>query len=160
MATIKSNLFVQHDDTCDKDSDDPTQTCDVVKRLIYGLQYYMSLDVKNKQEDQDEFNNFVCNVYHTFLDDYIHLINVHADTLENINKSLLSSKKFKICDIKKCVFTGRHAGTNNKNVNEKISDFVLHFYTNAMDTLHFYLFHLFDVGLRVSSKKHVNDSKD
>eukprot|EP01084_Bolivina_argentea_P067350 122656_1 len=56
-----------HDDKCDAKSDDPSQTCNVLKRLICGLQYYMSLDVKNKPDDKDKFNNFICNVYHKFL---------------------------------------------------------------------------------------------
>eukprot|EP01084_Bolivina_argentea_P131336 231833_1 len=98
MATTKviidSTLFQQNcDNKCDEKSDDPSQTCHVLKRLIHGLQYYMTLDVKNKHDDKDEFNNFICNVYHKFLDDYIHLINVHPFKLENINKSLLLSKK-------------------------------------------------------------------
>eukprot|EP01084_Bolivina_argentea_P131339 231837_1 len=83
----------QSHDKCDPKSDDPSQTCDLLKRLIHGLQHYMSLHVKNKHDYKDEFNDFICNVYHKFLDDYIHLINVHPFKLENINKSLLLSKK-------------------------------------------------------------------
>eukprot|EP01084_Bolivina_argentea_P131337 231834_1 len=110
--TVDSHLFEQNDDKCDAKSDDPSQTCDVLKRLMYGLQYYMSLDVKNKHDGKDEFNNFICKVYYKFLDDYTHLVNVHSHQLETINKSLHLSKKFQICDVKKCVFTGRHEQTN------------------------------------------------
>eukprot|EP01084_Bolivina_argentea_P314482 544709_1 len=152
---IDMDTFKQSNDgKCDEKSDDPSQTCNVIKRLITGLQYYTLLDVQNEPDNKDEFNNFICDIYHTFLDDYIHLINIHGYKLENINKSLLR-KQVKACDVKKCIFTGRHEGTNDT---EKISDFVLYFYENTMDSLHFYLFHLFDVGLRVS-KSHNDDTK-
>eukprot|EP01084_Bolivina_argentea_P238634 400903_1 len=163
MTTTQSkadlNMFEYDiDDKCDTESDDPFEECNVVKRLICGLQYYSSLNVVNDKNDQDKFNKFICNVYHTFLDDYTHLINIHAHKLENIHKSLLLSNKFEICDIRKCAFTGRHEGMNDQNDKEKRADFVLHFYENTMDSLHFYLFHLFDVGLRVS-KSHNDDTK-
>eukprot|EP01084_Bolivina_argentea_P305003 526849_1 len=86
MTTIvknDSNLFKQIDDKCDTESDDLLNTCDVMKRLIYGLQYYTSLDVKNQYENKDEFNNFICKVYYKFLDDYTHLINIHAHKLQD-----------------------------------------------------------------------------
>eukprot|EP01084_Bolivina_argentea_P227344 383952_1 len=96
------------DNKCDKNDEDPFQTCNVIKRLIRALHYYSSLNMVDEKDDQDkdDFNKFIHDVYQTFLDDYTHLINIHSHKLENINKSLLSSNIFKICDIKNCVFTG------------------------------------------------------
>eukprot|EP01084_Bolivina_argentea_P008750 16368_1 len=42
------SLFKQNDDKCDVKSDDPVNTCQVLKRLTCAMQYYMSLDVKKK----------------------------------------------------------------------------------------------------------------
>eukprot|EP01084_Bolivina_argentea_P133147 234973_1 len=52
---IDFNLYKRHYDKCDEKDDDPYQACNAFKRLIYGLQYYMSLDVKNKPDDKDAF---------------------------------------------------------------------------------------------------------
>eukprot|EP01084_Bolivina_argentea_P238632 400900_1 len=165
MTTTQSkadlNMFEYDiDDKCDTESDDPFEECNVVKRLICGLQYYSSLNVVNEKNDQNKFSQFICNVYHRFLDDYSHLINIHGHKLEDINKMLLLSDKFDVCDIKKCIFTSRHENTNNSNDNDSESDSVLNFYTTTMDSLHFYLFHLFDVGLRVKSNPNDIDIKD
>eukprot|EP01084_Bolivina_argentea_P161069 280404_1 len=48
-----NSLFNQVD-KCDKQSDNPLETCNILKRLVYGLQFYTSLDIINQV---DEFSN-------------------------------------------------------------------------------------------------------
>eukprot|EP01084_Bolivina_argentea_P232021 391145_1 len=122
------------------------ETCQIIKRLAVALKYYSSLDVVNNSEQQDTFIDFITMNYTKVLDDYVHLVNHHGNDLSEINDQLAGDGLFSDCNISNCSFTARHYQTNNNYKNA--SDSALHFYKQTMDSLHFYLLHLFDTGLR------------
>ena len=59
-----------------------------------------------------------------------------------------------------CSFTSRHydrsTSINRSNSQQQRKDPVLAFYKQTLDSLHFYLFHIFDAGLR-PSRSDMND---
>eukprot|EP01084_Bolivina_argentea_P232020 391143_1 len=124
------------------------ETCQIIKRLAVALKYYSSLDVVNNSEQQDTFIDFITMNYTKVLDDYVHLVNHHGNDLSEINDQLAGDGLFSDCNISNCSFTARHYQTNNNYKNA--SDSALHFYKQTMDSLHFYLLHLFDTGIIIN----------
>eukprot|EP01084_Bolivina_argentea_P098392 176834_1 len=117
------------------------QQCNVIPRLITTLQYYSSLDIMKNMEQANNFIEFVDEAHLTLLDDYTHLVNCHGNDLIEISKYISPCK-----DIKTCQFTSRHQqviGTKKAGKEPKLS-----FYKNVMDSMHFYICHLYDTGLR------------
>eukprot|EP01084_Bolivina_argentea_P054605 100134_1 len=128
---------------CDGDNSlESMNQCVSLNRLLCALKYYTLLDIIKNIQHRDIFSHFITDIYDSFLNDYIHLINHHTNHLYELNKSL-TENKFTLCNIKKCQFTARHH-TQIKNALPP----ALNFFKQTMDSLHFYLFHLFECGLR------------
>ena len=88
------------------------------------------------------------------MDDYIHLINKHQSDLESIQDDLITNYNLNKCQIKKCNFTQRHHriisdGVDNVN-NDNLKE--INFISEIIDSLHYYICHIFDAGLRASTK--------
>jgi len=131
--------------------------CDMLNRLIHGLKFYSNLDIDTNEVDKDEFNNFFDDTYKNMLDDYLHCINVHSDDLEEIHDSLRSKYHFSDCNVRNCSFSKRHFdGKKHYNKND---DPWINFYIETYDSLHFWLFHLYSVGLRSKKKDKRDDEK-
>eukprot|EP01083_Nonionella_stella_P237808 833902_1 len=132
---------------CNHDCDDPIEGCIVVKRLVIVLAYCSRLDVQNSTEGQEIFIAFINGVYPHILDDYAHLLNKHTN-LEAINNALRANKVFDVCQLTKCACTSRHHLQETTKTPEQSMDATVQFYSQVMDSLHFYLLHLFEYGLR------------
>ena len=138
--------------------------CDALKRLRHALKYYSKFDIINNPNDKNIFANFIIDTYKNFLNDYIHLVDNHSKQIQQINEQLEKDGNFNNCNIKTCKFTSRHYRTNNlqndnnNDNNRDEDDDLLNFYTDTIDSLHFYLLHLFDCGLRV--KRDDNDKNE
>ena len=126
--------------------------CPSLKRLVATLAYYSHLDVANNTEHQNIFIHFVSNVHTNLLDDYIHFVTIHANEIEKMHHDFMKDETFPKCDMKNCQMTTRHHEIyNHRMQQQKVShgaDFTLKFYKETMDSLHFYIFHIFDAGLR------------
>lgn len=142
--------------------------CGYLKRLITATIFYEKLDIINNQKDRQMFNNFILNIYQDqFLNDYNHLIKNHQYDLEEIYKQIHTHYKIHIhCNhIKNCRKSFRHNQRQYTEIEEQSnsddidSDDLLQFYALTMDSLHFYLFHLYDVGLRVMSNNNQQDEE-
>eukprot|EP01084_Bolivina_argentea_P256135 431131_1 len=145
--------------------------CKYLQRLVIGLQYYSTLDIQHSELNKHEFSRFCNDTYKKYLSDFIHLIDVHNDDLEDIIFELYKQYGFKICDVNTCSLSTRHRrrirGRKTKvdekpNVNQKqtsVTDPLTEFYIETYDNLHFYLLHLFDVGLRMTKSQSFEDSK-
>ena len=129
--------------------------CQSIRRLLCSLKYYASLNIMESGADRDIFTHFINDVYgDALIPDYIHLINKHGMELQEINSSIISSKMFPECDIKKCQFTARHQEIDDyDSSNPLISDPKLNFFKQTMDGLHFYLMHCYHAGLRTIKNK-------
>ena len=150
----------EYDDFChskkSENTDNPMEGCICLKRLFIALKYYSLLNIIDNEIDGEVFINFVKEVYNNnLINDYIHLITDHQHQIEAIYKTLPQK-----CDIKQCQFTSRHHKTSSSDNNSKLSDPLLNFYKETMDSLHFYCYHLFDVGLRILSHEENKQSED
>eukprot|EP01084_Bolivina_argentea_P242283 406498_1 len=160
FANIEIDLNIFKDDTVGYD-ECGTSGCVAFKRLISALLYYSKLNVILNTNHADIFIHFMTEIYHSFLDDYSHFVTRHQHQLEVIHRSLVENKRFGHCDIMKCQFTVKHYGDNKV----KIKDPIFAFYRKTMDSLHFYLFHLYDCGLRIATsdiktEENANESYD
>ncbi len=116
-----------------------------IKRLTTALKYYSQLDIINNNKHKDLFINFIQQKYTQLIDDFTLLTKQNKEKLYSIQQLLIKNEDFKICDIKKCNFSTRHSNEINENIQ---MDPILNFYKITMDSLHFYIFHLFDCGMR------------
>ena len=140
-SDIDLSIFKDESDTkCNAN----TKECKSIKKLLALLKYYSLLDIISNPLNRDIFSHFIAEVYPSFVDDYTHLVTVHGNSVNEIETSLLKCE-----DINQCVFTSRHqtqTKTEEKN-NEKLEP-KLAFYRDLMDSLHFYVFHMYHCGLR------------
>ena len=152
------NIFEQRVVTeCNKQHiDNIEDLCIPLQRLKYALKLYSLLDITQNDEDCDQFDSFINETYPLLLDDYTHLIIQHQHQIYEINQLLLKSSSFNDCDVNQCPMTFRHNAYKPDEIqqNQQQSPAItmnkkLNFYKTIMDSLHFFVFHLFDVGLRV-----------
>ena len=144
-------------------SSDDFRKCPSCVRLLTALQYYSLLKIHqdHHQQYQQLFAHFTQNVYKidNLLNDYHVLIKNHSDHILEINSYLLKKQSFQSCeDVTKCGYALRHHRTQNINIdNDKIlSEPLLNLYASTLDSLHYNIFHLYHVGLRVKKM----DNKD
>eukprot|EP01084_Bolivina_argentea_P251275 421379_1 len=158
------DVFKDEKNECDpNNNENPIEACTTVNRLVSSLKYCSLLDLIKNPNHKHAFTAFISDIYPNMLNDYGHLVQKH-NNLENINKQLLSMKQFGPCDPFSCAFSTRHNMNNNNNnaqnegkkEDEADRDGVLQFYKNQFDALHFYLFHLYQCGLR-TEKPNEND---
>ena len=143
----------ENDDECDKSNH---RNCMAIKRLLAALKYYDALNITNNKKNCNIFDDFINNVYdYQLLDDFTHLTNEHGEELQEISSSIIDNEMFSKCNFKTCQFTSRHQRLGNHENNGNTLDAKLTFYKETMDSLHFYLFHCFDAGLRTI--KHDDD---
>ena len=132
--------------------------CDMLTRCVHALRYYSNLDLDSNVVDKDEFNNFFDDIYTTMLDDFLHVITFHANDLEEIHQSLFKKYQFTPCDIRNCAYTKRHFAAKQRRSTAMDEDPFIHFHIELYDSLHFWLFHLYDVGLRSTKKDIESDA--
>ena len=132
--------------------------CQALVRLVSALKYCSKFDVTQNENDQNIFINFMSTVYTNFLNDYIHLIDTHSDQLQQIHEALRSDDTFINCNIDSCNYTSRHYRRERDQENNiKIDNALLNFYISNIDSLHFYLLHLYDFGLRIKIDKNTQN---
>eukprot|EP01084_Bolivina_argentea_P293463 504724_1 len=126
------------------DNNNIIDNCQCLQRLSYALKYY-----SNKDKLEKDWINFCVTVYgHQMLDDYSHLLSTHYQHVEQIKYDLINNCGFEKCSIENCKFSDRHF---NREKIEKRQDHnfqKIDIYQQECDSLHFNLFHLFDVGYR------------
>ena len=146
----------KNEDTLECDGKQHYTDCESMKRLFVALKYYSMMNISENENDRELFDQFMHEVYLRFIDDYIHLNNAHSHELETIHNNISNNKTlFTECDISKCAFTTRH---HKQQTGTEFLVPNLRFYKETMDSLHFYLFHCFDVGLRVKTEEN-NETK-
>eukprot|EP01084_Bolivina_argentea_P004322 8218_1 len=125
--------------------------CTAVKRIIHGLKHFSCLD-QDATTYHQTLVQFVKNTYVSLLDDYIHIIQCHNDNLDYISTSMINDYHIIACDINKCSFVLRHFRSNKQDdMSNLLSDDDFVFYRNLIDSIHCYLFHSYDIGLRVNT---------
>eukprot|EP01084_Bolivina_argentea_P245943 411689_1 len=137
---------------------DIIKNCQQLKRLCLGLQYYTT-------KMKEEWHDFCLNIYgHKMLDDYSHVLSTHSDQTYQIKNELITIYGFEDCLITNCKFSSRHFNRNEIKIipsglyakkNDENGNIA--FYEQEYDSVHFNIFHLFDIGYRFD--KHENSDK-
>jgi len=161
MATTSENDRVDlsvFDDTRNGECEDQDfRACLSMQRLLVALKYYSTLNILDSEDDLRRFQHFVFKVYtnNNFVDDYVHLSMKHEHQLEEIQTHFVQQHMQNECDLSKCVYTARHqllANQANTKLALQLDSRLRHFQT-MFDELHFYVLHLFEVGLRLTNKE-------
>ena len=121
------------------------QNCGSLARIINALTYYQSL----KQNIDDESTRYMVlgiyfdeeYVHNQFLNDYNHIISTHSTHLEDINAQINQCTSLE-CKIK------RH-NLKTSDTASNVANFKSLFLMELLDTIHHWLYHQFDVGMRV-----------
>lgn len=131
---------------CDYDH----KKCPSIIRLSVALKYYEKLEIMNNHSHQQIFTNFISAVYSNFLNDIVHFHTKHGHQIEEIHNDFITDQGFGQCQIRDCLFTSRHHQPSelSKSHSQPSSPTKFDFYKQVMDTLHFYIFHMFHAGLR------------
>eukprot|EP01083_Nonionella_stella_P079704 218807_1 len=120
------------------------ENCGFLKRLITAIVQYKQLQRQN--ESSEAF--FDSNVCAHVLDDYIHLVRTHDDQMQEIYSELMRDESANVlkCKDKKCRIRNRRNMRlrDDRKARRKGTGF----YLQLFDTIHCYLLHLFDSGLR------------
>eukprot|EP01084_Bolivina_argentea_P274987 468849_1 len=139
------DIFQQDNNKCvgNDETDFIIEDCSALHRLIQALQYHYMLN-------SEEFTEFCVNTYKNALNDHIHFMITHAKQIEQINNILIQKDDFPGCTVSKCNVFGRHY---TKRRRKTTSDETYSFYMDVFDQFHHFIYHLFDVGLRISSNE-------
>ena len=166
MTTFDLSIFnnIIHN-PCDTESHD-YKSCDSLARLFTSLQYYSLLNITTNQQHQDIFQHFIAKVYsiEVLLNDYSNFIKYHSNNPQQISYHLVNEKSFKSCnDIKKCQQSSRHHRVNidtDTKIDDNKLDPIFNLFCQTLDGLHFYIFHLYHVGMRVNNDSSNHDNND
>eukprot|EP01084_Bolivina_argentea_P312625 541250_1 len=154
---MDANLFIKNAMQCNRiDNNNIIDNCQCLQRLSYTLKYY-----SNKENAEKDWIDLCVNTYaHQMLDDYSHLLSTHYQQVEQIKQELITNYGFDKCSIKNCKFSDRHFNRDREEKQklreQKQEDNAVHkmvIYQQEYDSLHFNLFHLFDVGYRFKIQK-------
>eukprot|EP01084_Bolivina_argentea_P140912 247659_1 len=130
--------------------------CAFICRIVTALREYHKHFDKKKNNNKLDIDQL--------LNDWIHFITTHSNQLHAINQQLFSNHKFNKCIIENCklsqlLFQRRNYRNNTKSTKlneydhdlketEQLDDKYV-FYYDIMNHIHFYLFHLEDLGMRI-----------
>ena len=137
--------------------------CQCLKRICIGIKHYNSLCVDYENE-KEKFITFCIERYNNLLDDYCHFITKHGDEYQEIGDEICNKYGYNSCvDVRKCSKIRRHYRINIK---EEENDFVemngdgyFKFFVSIFDAIHFNMFHLYSLGLRLP-KYEINDIEE
>eukprot|EP01083_Nonionella_stella_P011501 32643_1 len=160
MVVIDARLFKNSSKQCSEGMvANVVNNCDELLRLCQALKYYTSLMRRYSKGDtfvKDTWVAFCINDYKCCIDDYIHVIRTHSEQLLQIGKELQTQFDFDACDVRTCALTLRHRcrgrsrrSRRNKGPVMEQDDPQFTLYSEIFETVHYYLFHLFDCGVRV-----------
>jgi len=171
MSSISVNLQQQSPSSIDlsvfhnpqqRPSSDCTdyKSCIAINRLLACLKNYKALKLESSINNENIFSNFMNTVYkHDLLiEDFYHLMKNHDKEIYYIMKNINHQ-----CDIDKCLSSSRHYRVyNNNNDNTSISedDSHLNIYCDTLDSLHVYLIHSHEMGMRIITKQQQDDHDD
>ena len=145
----------------------PISECISIERLLTALSYYDKLNIINNENDKILFCNFMDTLYQTIVyDDFNYLIKYYQNDIKEIRNLAISKYKINDYKLSECDYSNRHFRVNeletdqhqtdhNKTSDDQTDDDnnddlkYFNLYKETMDTLYFYIFHLFQSGLRV-----------
>ena len=126
--------------------DSTYKMCPAIKRILYCLKYYKSLNITNVPQNKAKFEEFMHQTYNTkIIDDFYHLCQCHQHELQAVEQYGIDNGLTE-CDLAICMFAGRHYRANdNHGKDDKTENNV---YFDIIDSLHFYIHHLYQTSFR------------
>eukprot|EP01084_Bolivina_argentea_P221203 374706_1 len=123
--------------------------CECLRRLSVAMKYFRL--VIDDDENKETVIRFCQNVYKNknLLHDYYHVIKQHNDDLTQIHTELITNYEFDSCSINQCHNVKRYYVKKVLEETVKENDEMYQFYVDLFDQLHYFIYHLYDVGLRV-----------
>ena len=116
-------------------------SCRMANRVVCAMKYYSTM-----QQDESIIMNFVTNIYKLLLDDFIHITQYHNHQINEIMDLMFEKYDMAKCDYLQCKSLSRHYDEQESNNTQQEDKFM--FYQNLFDSIHCFLFHSYDVGLR------------
>eukprot|EP01084_Bolivina_argentea_P091721 165084_1 len=154
---INSNNQIQFCRRSGKTQNGIVSNCSHLQRAIAALKLYEDQcgDIYNESkqniDDKHIFLTFCSESYPNFLDDYVHIITNHDHELLKISRELRREYGFKKCLVSECNKVKRHLDIIN--IERKEDEFKQEFHCSYFDTLHHFIFHLHDIGIRTDIKQ-------
>ena len=151
--TIYSNVDISSN-LC-KDS----TSCKSVNRILLSLKYYNLLKPRQLLDNESIFSQFVMNIYkyHIF-DDFNHMTHEHGQDIHQIMNIAVKHFNLPFCDLNDCNSSSRHYRVDD-NEDNGISPNLLIYY-NVLDSIHYYIFHLFQAGFRFPNEQGIESGNE
>ena len=158
LKNIDLTIFKSPKTECRQTPDDIplTMRCSSLLRLCTASRYIDAVTASKLAEDEQmallvEFNE---EAYNMILDDTIHVVNEHSDDVQQVQSEWIEHFGFPKCTVSNCVKTTRHYGRGRKEMKKDVhgddhSDPLYEFYRSLYDRVHHFVWHLYDIGLRV-----------
>ncbi len=125
-------------------------TCSAMQRITQCLNYRSFLEMTfNPQHARMALIDF-CDVHYgkeNVLRDYVHFMDHHSDPKSV--REISGNFKLKCGGVGQCVGTQRHFRERGGSPHDVVDNESTNFYVDTLDALHFYLFHLEEMGLRI-----------
>ena len=139
------------------DSKVSISNCDALARIVETIKYYISVQANmDDQATQHIAMEIYINEQHkNLLDDYTHVITTHSQHLQQINEQLDDCNLIK-CKMGQKYRINRRRADNNQMDNDE-SNNKLKFRIELIEIIHFWLYHLYDVGMRVKRNDGFDD---
>ena len=142
-----------------------TASCSSLWRLCIASQCFEAannicdVNCKGDVADKSVFIEF-CNIgYPSLLDDTIHLVQEHANDISRIHDEWTTRYGLPNCSVSECAKTARHYGRKQRDSlqkgqskqSENEEDAQYTFYESVFDRVHNFVYHPYDLGLRVDA---------
>ena len=158
---VDLSVFEDSEQLCDRHPDELpiTERCTATKRLCAALLYFHALStsmILNEEEKKALFVEFSQEVYKSLLSDSIHFVKEHERDIKRVHIEWTEMYGLPKCPASKCAQITRHYTRGRRRdcdqglINE--DDAIYNLYETAYDRLHHFLFHLFEIGMRVDTQ--------
>ena len=143
-----------------------TERCSALKRLCTASLYFDAMN-SSKLEDAMkkslwiEFNE---EVYQNVVEDTIHLVQKHDGDIKRIQREWTERYGVPKCNVAECTKTARHYSRGRREIKKEESnggdDALYTFHQSLHDRVHHFLFHLYDIGMRVDMSSMAEVAED
>eukprot|EP01084_Bolivina_argentea_P003037 5667_1 len=160
-SIAKQTIFINSNDiNISIDCVGSVNECESTMRVLECLRYYNSLTNNTSDIDRNKLIKY-CNERITLLNDIMHVITKHNDELEAINYIIISKQDSVLtqCNLSNCSLSQRHF-RDRRNDKSNTDDTEFLFWRDMIDSIHCYILHLYDAGLRIKNDNNVIEELD
>ena len=131
--------------------------CTITKRVTHALNFYQKLNMES-DDHKHQLITFCKESYTQILNDWTHFLARHNDPikLEQLFDEIMSGKELNQCSSHKCLSMNRHLRDRNIDDCKQDNDNEYAFYQDLLDGIHCYIYHIWDMGLRIRSTEKTN----